>query len=149
MPLSTQFNLSLELTKVLPVREALSSSAKSIISLVRALRRSGSDFLVEEDLAAIFGRGRIESVMEKKFRDALQEVSFTPPHEGSQISLDATPGPTVGRALKDRYYMASVIQLSFLVWMHEETTLASALVECMRTRYESGVIKFYQIVNKY
>ena len=124
---------------MLPVRETLSSGAESIISLVRDLRRSGSDFLVEEDLAAIFGRGRIESVMEKKFRDALKEVSFTPLHEGSQISLDATPGPTVGRALKDRYYMASVIQLSFLVWMHEETTLASALVECMRTRYESGI----------
>ena len=139
MPLSTQFTLSLELAKMLPVREALSSGAESIISFARALRRSGSDFLVEEDLAAIFGRGRIESSIEKKFRDALKEVSFTPLHEGSQISLDATPGPTVGRALKDRYYMASVIQLSFLVWMNEEITLASALVECMRTRYHSGV----------
>ena len=132
MPLSTRFTLSLELAKILPVRKALSSGGESIISFARALRRSGSDFLVE-DLAAIFGRGRIEPALEKRFRDSLKEVSFIPLHEGSQIVLDASPGPTVGRALKDRYYMASVIQLSFLVWMHEVTSLASALVECMRS----------------
>lgn len=65
----TQFNLSVELAKVFPVREAVAGSAESLVSLVRAMRRSGSDFLVEEDLAAIFGRGRIESSLESSFRN--------------------------------------------------------------------------------
>ncbi|KAL9126851.1 MAG: hypothetical protein Q9175_007844 [Cornicularia normoerica] len=124
---------------MLPIRSVISYSAESIVNLVRALRRSGSDFLVEEDLAAIFGRVKIEPSLEHEFRDVVKIASFTPLHAQSSIVLDAGPGPTLLRALKDRYYMALVIQLSFLVWMHEETTLATALVESMRSRYESGV----------
>ena len=138
MSISRQFSLSLELAKILPIRSVIKYSAESILELIRALRRSGSDFLVEEDLAAIFGRGKIEPALEHEFRDVVKIASFTPLHAQSSIVLDAGPGPTVGRALKDRYYMALVIQLSFLVWMHEETTLATALVESMRSRFESG-----------
>ena len=139
MSISRQFSLSLELAKILPIRSVIKYSAESILELVRALRRSGSDFLVEEDLAAIFGQGKIEPSLEREFRDVVKIASFTPLHTQSSIVLDAGPGPTVLRALKDGYYMALVIQLSFLVWMHEETTLATALVESMRSRYESGV----------
>ena len=46
--------LSLELAKILPVRAAISYSAELLVNLVRELKRSGSDFLVEEDLAAVF-----------------------------------------------------------------------------------------------
>lgn len=139
MSISRQFSLSLELAKILPIRSAISYSAETIVELFRALRRSGSDFLVEEDLAAIFGRGKIEPSLEIGFRDVVKIASFTPLHAQSSICLDAGPGPTVLRALKDHYYMALVIQLSFLVWMHEDTTLATALVESMRSRFESGV----------
>ena len=138
MSISRQFSLSLELAKILPIRSAITYSAESIVKLVRALRRSGSDFLVEEDLAAIFGRGKIEPSLEHEFRGVVNIGPFTPLDAQSSIVLDAGPGPTVLRALKDRYYMALVIQLSFLVWMHEETTLATALVESMRSRFESG-----------
>lgn len=139
MSISRQFAISLELSKILPIRSVISYSAESIINLFRALRRTGSDFLVEEDLAAIFGRVKIEDSLEKEFRDVVKIASITPLHAESSIVLDAGPGQTLLRALKDRYYMALVIQLSFLVWMHEETTLATALVESMRSRYESGV----------
>ena len=139
MSLAKQFTLSVELTKLVPIRSMITYSAESIVKLVRALRRSGSDFLVEEDLAAIFGRMRIEPSLENEFHDVVKIASFTPFHAQSSIILDAGPGPTLLRAFKDRYYMALVIQLSFLVWMHEETTLATALVESMRSRYESGV----------
>ena len=111
MPISRQFTLSLELSNILPVRSVISYSAESIIELVRALRRSGSDFLVEDDLVAIFGRGKIEPSLEHEFRDVVKITSFTSLYAGCSIGLDAGPGPTVGRALKDRSYMALVIQL--------------------------------------
>lgn len=132
MPFSTQVSFSVELSKSLPIRSVVSYSAESAVKLFRALRRSGSDFLVEEDLAAIFGRGKIEPSLEHEFRDAVEIASFTPLYAESSTVLDAGLGPTLVRALKDRYYMALVIQLSFLVWMHKETTLATALVETMR-----------------
>lgn len=77
--------------------------------------------------------------LEQDFRDVVKIASLTRLHAQSEIILDAGPGATVGRALKDRYYMSTVIQLSFLGWMHEETTLASTLVDNIRIRYESGV----------
>ena len=94
---------------------------------------------MEEDLAAIFGRGKIVSSIETQFKDVVKVASFTPLHPGSDIILDAGPGPTVSRALKERYYMAAVIQLSFLGWVHEITSLASALVESMNKRFQLGV----------
>ena len=121
------------------MRGALTYGADQLLNLVRALRKDGSDFLVEEDLASIFGRGKIEPSLEKDFRDAVKTGSIQPLHAGSQISLDAGPGATVGRALKDRFYMSCVIQVSFLGWMHEETALAATLVDNMHTRYESKV----------
>jgi hypothetical protein len=139
MPLSTQFSLSLELMKLPPVQSALAYSAESIISLARALKRSGSDILVEEDLGSIFGRAKIVHSLEKHFKDVVKIASFVPLHPGSEIILDAGPGATVRRALKDAHYLATVIQLSFLGWMHETTSLASVLVENMNQRFQSGI----------
>ncbi|KAI9717648.1 MAG: hypothetical protein M1812_004593 [Candelaria pacifica] len=142
MPLQAQVSLSLELAKVFPIREVLASGAEqlvNLVNLVRSLKRTGSDFLVEKDLADIFGRGKIEPSLEQHFRDVVKIESFELLHAGSSISLDAKPGATIHRALRDRFYMSCMIQLSFLVWMHEETTLAAALVENMLQRYESKV----------
>ena len=139
MPFQTQLALSLELAKVFPIREALNNGVRQLAKLVRALKRHGSDFLVEEDLADIFGRGKIEPSLEKSFRDVVKAPLIESLYAESPISLDAGPGATVGRALKDPFYISCVIQLSFLVWMHEETTLAATLVENMLTRYESNV----------
>ena len=139
MPLPAQFSLSLELAslaRVLPVR----STVNSIISLARDLKRSGSDLLVEEDLVAIFGRGKIVASIENQFRHAVSIASITPFYRGSEIVLDSGPGATIGRALREgRDYMASVIQLSFLGSMHEEASFASALTECMQKRSELNV----------
>ena len=134
-----QFSLSLELASLLPVRSALTYTANSIISLARDLKRSGSDILVEEDLAAIFGRAKIVPSVETHFRDVVKIASFVPLHPGSEIILNAGPGATVRLALKDSYYMATVIQLSFLGWMHETTLLASVLVENMNQRFQLEV----------
>ena len=139
MPFESQFSLSLELAKILPVRQIVNAGVEQIISLVRDLKRDGSDFLVEEDLANIFGRGRIEPSLEQSFRKVVRIGSVQPLSVDSPIVLDSKPGATIRRALKDQFYMSSVIQLSFLMWMHEESSLATALVEAMLSRYESKV----------
>ncbi|KAN0120180.1 hypothetical protein V8E51_002388 [Hyaloscypha variabilis] len=139
MPLAPQFSLSLELASILPIKSALSYTASTVVSLARELKRSGSDLLVEEDLAAIFGRGKIVPSVENHFKDVVKIASIESLHPGSEIILDAGPGATVRRALKDRYYMATVLQLSFLGSMHETTRLASVLVECMNKRFDQGV----------
>lgn len=139
MPFQSQFSLSLELAKVLPVREIINAGVEQIIRLVRELKRGGSDFLIGEDLANIFGRGRIEHLLEEDFRKAVRIGSVQPLYVDSPIALDSSPGAMVRRALKDRFYLSSVIQLSFLMWMHEETSLAAALAEGMLSRYESKV----------
>ncbi|KAL8926241.1 MAG: hypothetical protein Q9172_001883 [Xanthocarpia lactea] len=139
MPFQTQLSLSLELAKIFPIREALQIGVEQLVSLVRALKRNGSDFLVGKDLCDIFGRGRIEPSLEKHFRNVVKTGSSQPLYADSSISLDAGPGATVLRALTDHSYMSSVIQLSFLTWMHEESTLASALMEIMLWRYRAKV----------
>ena len=95
---------------------------------------------MEEDLAAIFGRGRIVLSLENQFRHVVNIASFTPLHGGSEIVLDARPAATIRRALREGHiYMATAIQLSFLGFIHEETTFASVLHECMQRRYELKV----------
>ncbi|KAI4087291.1 MAG: hypothetical protein L6R37_008336 [Teloschistes peruensis] len=139
MPLQTQLSLSIELAKAFPLREAINSGVEQLVNLVRALKKNGSDFLVEADLADIFGRGKIEPPLEKEFRDVIKIGTIQPLHADSPIVLDAGPGATVRRAIRDSVYMSCVIQLSFLGWFHEESTLAETLVENMLTRFDLNV----------
>ena len=94
---------------------------------------------MEEDLAAVFGRMRIEPNLEKHFRDAVKITALTELFPKSEVLLKAGPGPTLARGLQDSYYMSTIIQLSYLAWTCEHTSLASSLVECMRNRSEAGV----------
>jgi hypothetical protein len=91
--------------------------------------------LVEEDLATIFGRGKIEPKLQTHFKDAVKLGSVTPLHSGSLIMLDSQPGATTQRAIQDHYYLSTVIQLSLLCWLHERPSLADTLVECMHHRH--------------
>ena len=134
--MNTQFSIGLELTKIFPLREIAGTTFSTVMNYARELRRTGSDLVVEEDLAAIFGRGRLEASLEKKFREeVLKNVGLTP-YQGA-ISLDSRPGPTLKRALKekDRYYLSAVVQLSLLGWFHKKTDLAVTLTECIRKRF--------------
>jgi hypothetical protein len=71
MPIPFAAQLSVELTNIAPVREAISTAALLVYRTARELRKSGSDFLVEEDLASIFGRGKIESKLQIHFKDVV------------------------------------------------------------------------------
>ncbi|KAK0388323.1 hypothetical protein NLU13_4568 [Sarocladium strictum] len=136
------FQLALELSNLFPARELSRSAFSAVMSLARDLRKSGSDLVIETDLAQIFGRARIDHDFEARFRG---DVLLTTPdksvaqiYPGSGIHLQAGPGPTVRHACKspEKAYLASVIQLSMLAWFHQRTELASALTECIAKRFQ-------------
>ena len=144
MPFTTQFQLGVELTKFLPVRSLVETGFTSVINMARELRKSGSDLLVEEDLATLFGRAKIDPVVEVQFKQSVMKDSnstFINLSSGSEIGFDREPGPTVKRALssKDPFYLSTVIQLSMLVWFLDTSMLASAISECMSRRHQLGL----------
>ena len=137
--MSANFQLAVELTNLFPVREIASQAYHRILGFARDLKRSGSDFVVEEDLAATFGRGQIDQEMEKRFKtDILRDTHVHPLHRNSEVCLDTRPGPTINRAVTDpdRYYMSTIVQLSLLGWVHARMGLASALADCMNKRFD-------------
>ncbi|KAL8743654.1 MAG: hypothetical protein Q9190_004012 [Brigantiaea leucoxantha] len=113
-----------------------------MMSLARSLRSSGSDILVEEELATYFGRAKIDPVLEKQFKETVLSsvgpISFIPIHSSSEIGLDSGLGPTLNRAYasRDRFFMSMVVQLSLLSWFLETTELASGISSCMARRHE-------------
>jgi hypothetical protein len=138
--MQVQTQLSVELTNVFG---ALIGAVpwKKVLDLGRELRKSGSDLVVEEDLANVFGRGRVVHALESQFKDSIKDTKIVPLHPTSTISLQSGPGPTVTRAMRDqdRRYMPTVIQLSFLGSLFNRTELATAIVECMNKRLNYGI----------
>ena len=142
MGFNSGFQLSLELTKVFGSTVKAVSAGKALIDFARDLRKSGSDIVVEEDLADIFGRGRIEHNLEAEFKkQILGGTRIIPLYPDCDIHLTSGPGPTVTRTFrdKDRRYLSTVIQLSMLAWMHDRTSLASSLVQCMAKRFQQNI----------
>jgi hypothetical protein len=110
-----------------------------VLSLARALRKSGSDFDVEADLAKVFGRGRITPDLETKFKAAAEVSNTTPLTDNSEIVLESGPGPTFLHASRDPKYFATIVQLSFLSWVHNRSRLASMLSLAMTKRFERAI----------
>jgi len=137
--MNASFQLALELSSVFPIREGVLTAAQYILKLARELRKSGSDLVVEEDLAEVFGRGKVSSELETKFKDATKIANIVPLGGSGEMALESGPGPTLQNAFRDNRYLASVIQLSFLSWMHNREVLASMLSQAMRKRYELNV----------
>jgi hypothetical protein len=138
MAFQNQFALSLELTSLLPLATAAAGKTyDAAMKLARELQvgslqvfilfilstsefsiefqitcqGSGSSIIVEEDLAEIFGRARIDRNLESSFRtiisgserNGLQELC-------EQLALYCGPGSTVLRAFDDPPYMAMLVQ---------------------------------------
>src|ERR1700733_6059838 len=93
------FQIAVELSNVFPLRDLARYTATQVLDFARKLRLSGSELVVEEDLAAVFGRGRISPDIEQKFKEAIKEpkIRINPVYPGSQVVLDSGPGPTVVR----------------------------------------------------
>lgn len=139
MPISANSQLALELTNLFPAREIAGQAYHRILGFARDLARSGSDLVVEEDLAATFGRGQIDKEVERQFKtDILRDTQIHPLYRNSEVCLDTRPGPTINRAVTDpdRYYMSTIVQLSLLGWVHARMGLASTLADCMNKRYD-------------
>lgn len=138
MPLSSQFSLSLELTKLLPLGSAVNATGRGLIQLARELQKSGSDIVVEEDLAEVFGRNRVTRHFESTFRAAVRESKVQELSGYLDIVLESGAGPTVRRSLQDRAYFSMVVQLSLLAWSHEIDPLSRALATAIERRLEDA-----------
>ena len=112
MALASQFALSLELTNLVPMGIAAVGKAWDLMTTARDLRGSGSDIVVEEDMANLLGRCFVERNLASTFRNIVargeQEKSIC-----AGIALFSGPGPTLLRALtqsSENPYFAMVVQ---------------------------------------
>ncbi|KAL8869596.1 MAG: hypothetical protein Q9174_004158 [Haloplaca sp. 1 TL-2023] len=138
MAFTSQFALTVELTRLLPqFGWAATKAGNAIMSRARELRHSGSDIVVEEDLAGVFGRCTISPTLTSSFKTIVaRSNSSTSLLEG--IVVQGGPGPTVLRALQEPPYFAMVIQLSLLAWAFETNYLATAIADALRKRSEGA-----------
>lgn len=138
MVFSTQFALSLELARILPtVGRATNQAADAIMRRARDLRHSGSDIVVEEDLANTFGRCRISLTLTSSSKTVVTNSTSNVPLL-ERITLQGGPGPTVIRAFQETPYFAMVVQLSLLVWTFDSNYLATAITDALRNRLEGA-----------
>ena len=134
MPLSSQFSLSVELTKLIPCGPLATVVGRGFLNLLRELQTSGSDLVTEEDLAAILGRNRIEPRFESTFRTAVNHSVIHRVADIAELMIEAGAGPTVRRSLKEPVYFSTVLQLSLLTYTHELTSLSKGLAQALERR---------------
>ena len=134
MALSSQFSLSVELTKLIPFAPLARATTKGLLDLLRELQSSGSDVVTEEDLSLIFGRNRIDPKFERTFRTAVRQSVIHQVQGIAELVLEAGAGPTVRRSLKEPIYFSTIVQLSLLTWTHELTSLARSLAQTLDRR---------------
>lgn len=138
MPIESQFSLSLELTKLVPLGPLASAVGHGLLALARDLKNTGSDILVEEDLVAVFGRNRIESHFESTFKTVVRESTTQQLGTFLDIVLNAGAGPTVQRSLKDSRYFSTVVQLSLLTSVYDIGSLAGGLSTALARRLDGA-----------
>ncbi|KAL8770746.1 MAG: hypothetical protein Q9209_003613 [Squamulea sp. 1 TL-2023] len=137
--MNTQFSIGLELTRLVPLNLAASKAANLIMSLARDLQSSGSDIVIEEDLALMFGKSLIAPEIASSFRAVVVRTSSYSLTEC--ISLNSGAGPTVNRALlahDQPAYFATVVQCSFLASLHDRSALSTAIVHSMEKEREDA-----------
>jgi hypothetical protein len=138
MPGYIGFQLSLELTKLLP-SGLVTAGVTQLVNFARELRTSGSDIVIEEDLATIFGRGRISPEIERTFKEEVNIQKYTPLCHGSDLDLAEGMGPTMMRAFQERKYFATVLTLSMLSYFYSPHTLARMISKSIAVRFEAKV----------
>ena len=134
MSLSSQFSLSVELTKLVPCGPLAAVVGRGFLNLLRELQTSGSDIVTEEDLAAILGRNRIDPRFESTFRTAIKHSAIHRVADIAELMIEAGAGPTVRRSLKEPVYFNTVLQLSLLTYTHELTSLSKGLAQALERR---------------
>jgi hypothetical protein len=137
MPISSQFSLSVELTKLVPFQPIASGVTQALMVLARELRGAGSDIVVEEDLATLFRPFRIDRHMQSTFRTVVGKSTISTKLCDS-ILLRFGPGPTVSRAFTQEAYFSMVIQCSLLTSVHEIAALAAAIASIFEKQDEGA-----------
>ena len=138
MPFSSQFSLSLELSRVIP--PIVSIASNRLWNLWLELHNSGSNLVTECALAEIFGRNLIEAAFGRNFRNTV-----TPSHKHRlsgivELVLEAGAGPTVRHSLgiDAAPYFSMLVQLSLLTYAHEASSLATSLAMALEQRTPSS-----------
>jgi hypothetical protein len=130
-------SLQVELTRFIPAAlGAAATGFRAALDLARDLKNSGSDIVVEEDLAALFGRNLIEPEIAENFSKTIlpKGARYSIFSESIPIVLWNGPSATVNRALKNKEYFPMVIQISLLTAAHDVESLADGLSEALRLR---------------
>lgn len=131
---SSQFSLSVELTKLLPLGPLANIAGRGLLTLIRDLQSSGSDIVTEEGLAEVFGRNRIDAHFESSFRTAVRHSVIHQFADVAELMIEGGPGPTVRRSLQDPIYFRTIVQLSLLTWAHELGEFAKGLAQALDRR---------------
>ncbi|KAL8753290.1 MAG: hypothetical protein Q9199_005151 [Rusavskia elegans] len=127
-PFTNQFSLSLELTRLVPFGQ---SASNAIMSLAGSLQNSGSETVIEEDLANIFGRCRTSPHRERGFRKIVGKNHSSTLSSALGLTLEDGPGPTA-------LYLAMVIQSSLLTYIHEKSSLAAAIEQIFERKADEA-----------
>ena len=140
MAFTNQFSLSVELSKLVPLAPIVNLASRSMLDVVRALHKSGSDLATEHDLAEVLGRSYIEPRFVRNFKNAVRESTIRKLSGVAELVLEAGAGPTVQNAVGDAAMFSMVVQLSLLLWAHHTKSLATALTKAfeLRKSRESG-----------
>ncbi|MCJ1258449.1 hypothetical protein MMC24_006282 [Lignoscripta atroalba] len=132
MAFSTQFALSVEISKAIPF--VINTASRGLIHLVRELQHSGSDIVTEHDLAEVLGRNLIEPRFASTFKTAVKHSTIHRLSGIAELVLEAGAGPTVRRSVDEAAYFSMVVQLSMLMWSHDARSLATALIKALERR---------------
>ena len=145
MSFSNNFSLSLELSKIVPLAPIVNVASKHLLAVVRNLQNSGSDWITEHDLGAIFGRCYIDPPFLRTFRNVVQHSNIYQMAGIAELILEIGAGPTVKQALDNAALFSMVVQISLLVWAHKTTSLALSLAKALELRAsaEDGNIPRY------
>lgn len=110
-----------------------------LMNFARDLSRAGSDIVVEEDLANLFGYTKVQKSMEDDFRKEVALSLSVPITDGSEVELRLGTGPTMLRAFKkdEHKYFATFILVSLLSFYTGRESLAQALSVTIRKQMEA------------
>jgi hypothetical protein len=122
----SQFALSFELTNVLPLKEIAVDIYDTVVDYIGAkkYRNDGSDILVEEELAAVFGRGWIQRDIENDWRKLLAKPGTFKPESPrllfplSRIEFRDDKTIVAQRAVmsKENKYLGTLVTLYALIF---------------------------------
>jgi hypothetical protein len=118
------------------MKEIIQSATTKVVDFARTLRISGSDIVVEADLAEIFGRGKISVALEESFKTKVRTQQFTELYRGAQVELAQGPGPTLLRAFQEPEYFSTVLTLSMFGYFYDREELASLISWAISKRFE-------------